>query len=85
MRICVLLFFHAPALGDPSRPGFPEKRVGKSRTGSFAASSSFWNHCPGPDTFVDLSPGGLSGLEKLRNRRIKDSSTRVEPATEFFF
>lgn len=30
-------------------------------------------------------PRGLSGLEKLRNRRIKDSSTRVEPATEFFF
>lgn len=32
-----------------------------------------------------LGAGGTRGLGKFRSRRIKDISTRVGPATEFFF
>lgn len=78
-------FFHEPALGDPSRPGFPEKRAGKSRIGSFAARQLVLESLPWCGPLHQSWPGGLSGLKKLRNKRIKDISLRVELATEFFF
>lgn len=83
VSICVPLFFHAPALRDPSQPGFPEKHVGESRT-ELHCQQLILESLPWSWPLGRSWPWGLSGLEKLRNRRIKDIATRVEPATKFF-
>lgn len=88
-----------PTGGPGSRGPFPgsgflKSVLGKAqRGGSPAAGDSLRSTCPGPGCFPDPGcplhgghegHGGTRGFEKF-NRRIKEISTRVEPATECFF
>lgn len=61
--ICVLLCFHALALRDPSRPGFPEKHVGKAELGASLPTAHSGATAVVLATWPILAPGALRPRE----------------------